>query len=96
VVIFFLAALMKDTKASVYAIWLSVFGALVSLYQHYLQMGGTSTLPCPASGEGDCAKRFIFEFGYITFPLIAFTAFVFIIILMLYVRRQSKGASVVS
>jgi len=31
----------------------------------------------------DCAERYLFEFGYITFPLMSFTIFAFLIILML-------------
>jgi disulfide bond formation protein DsbB len=68
---------------------LSVGGALAALYQHYLQVGGTSLVPCPAvPGAADCAKRIIFEFGYITFPLMAFTIFVFIFLLMLVYRKS--------
>lgn len=89
-VLFLIAAYIKDARAALYSIALSVLGGAVALYQHYLQMGGDSVLPCPASGEGDCAKRLIFEFGYITFPLVAFSAFAFLIVLMLYVRRAWK------
>lgn len=89
-VIFAIALWKRDRVAADYSIALSVLGALVSLYHHYLQMGGDSVLPCPASGAVDCAKRFIFEFGYITFPLVAFSGFVFLIILMLYVRKRGS------
>ena len=71
-----------------YSIALSILGGIAALYQHYLQMGGTSVLPCPASGAGDCAQRIIFEFGYITLPLMAATLFAFLIVLMLFVRRR--------
>ncbi|HEY4516427.1 MAG TPA: disulfide bond formation protein B [Candidatus Paceibacterota bacterium] len=71
-----------------YSIALSILGGLAALYQHYIQMGGTSVLPCPASGAGDCAQRIIFEFGYVTFPLMAATLFAFLIVLMLFVRHK--------
>ncbi len=67
---------------------LSTFGLIIALYQHYLQMGGTSVLPCPASGAGDCAQRIIFEFGYITLPLMAASLFALLIVLMLLVRKK--------
>ncbi len=89
VVLFALALWKKDRRIADYSIALSIFGAAVALYQHYLQMGGTSALPCPASGAGDCAKRFLFEFDYITFPLVAFSSFALLIVIMLFVRRHS-------
>jgi disulfide bond formation protein DsbB len=90
--VLFAVALFKKEAARIadYSIVLSVFGALVALYQHYIQMVGESPLPCPASG-GDCVKRFLFEFGYITFPLVAFSAFALLIALMLFARKRVTG-----
>ncbi len=73
------AAWKRDTSILPYVLLLCFFGGVVALYQHALQIGISSGLPCPASAEGaDCTKRFIFEYGYITFPLIAFSSFAFI------------------
>ena len=88
VILFAIALWKRDTTIALYSIWLSIFGAAAALYQHYLQMGGNSLLPCPASGAGDCGQRFLFEFGYITFPLMAFSAFAFLIVVMLFVRAR--------
>lgn len=89
-VLFALALWKRETvRIADYAIGLSIVGAIISLYQHYIQMVGESPLPCPASG-GDCIQRFFFEFGYVTFPLVAFSAFAFIIVVMLFVRKNSK------
>ena len=88
VVLFALAAFKKDHYIADYSIVLSALGGLIALYQHYLQMGGVDLLPCPATGVGDCAKRFIFEFGYMTFPLIAFSSFALLFVIMLFVRAQ--------
>lgn len=90
-VLFALAAYKKDYYIADYSIVLSVLGAAVALYQHYLQMGGASVLPCPASGVGDCAKRFLFEFNYITFPLVAFSTFALLFVIMLFVRAKSQS-----
>lgn len=73
-----------------YGIALAVVGAAVSLYHHYIQMGGTSVLPCPASGAGDCAKRIIFEFGFVTFPLVGFACFTLILALLVTVHRAAR------
>ncbi|MDO8514210.1 MAG: disulfide bond formation protein B [bacterium] len=88
VVLFALALYKRDRAVADYSIAFSIFGGAAALYQHYLQMGGHSVIPCPASGAGDCAQRFLFEFGYITFPLMAATIFGFLIVLMLFVRRR--------
>ncbi len=90
VVLFGLALWKKDNSIADYSIALSVFGGTIALYQHYLQMGGGSLLPCPATaGEAlDCGVRFLFEFGYITFPLMSFTLFAFLIVLMLFMRGK--------
>ena len=95
-VILFAIALWKTRTSDVlvvkrhvadYSIGLSSFGLVVALYMHYLQMGGHGVLPCPATGAGDCGQRFMWEFGYITFPLMAASLFAFLIVLMLFVRK---------
>lgn len=91
ILLFALALRKKDSAIADYSIAFSIFGAAAALYQHYLQMGGTSVLPCPASSSEavDCAVRFVFEFNYITFPMMAFSLFVFLIVIMLFVRKRS-------
>ncbi len=84
-----LAAWKKDAYMAEYSIILSVFGAGIALYQHVLQMMPGSGLPCPATGVS-CSQRILFEFGYVTFPLMAFTTFAFLIVVMLFVRSQRE------
>lgn len=92
-----LAAWKRDSHVTLYSIWFSTIGALIALYNHYLQMGGTDVIPCPATRvnaagiTADCAQRFMFEFGYITFPLMSFSLFAFLIVLMLFVRRSRNA-----
>lgn len=88
VLLFAIAWKVHDRTVALYSIALSVFGMVVALYQHYLQMGGGSVLPCPASGEADCAKRIMFEMGYITYPLSAFSLFALLTVVMLIYWRH--------
>lgn len=88
IILFGIAMFKRDFTIATYAITLSVCGAIVALYHHFLQMGGPELMPCPASGAGDCAQRIIFEFGYITFPLMAFSLFVFAATLLWTTRRS--------
>jgi len=66
---------------------LSVAGLGVALYHHALQVLPHGSLPCPAEGTVSCAQRFVFEFNYITFPLMAASLFAFLIAIMLFVRN---------
>jgi len=80
----------KEKSATLYGIAFSCFGLCISLYHHYLQMGGSEFIKCPAAGVGaDCTKRFFFEFGFITFPLMSAILFGFLIALYVYARKVS-------
>ncbi len=87
VILLGMAAWKCDAYVAEYSIVLSLFGAGVALYQHVLQILPGSGLPCPATGAS-CAQRFLFEFGYITYPLMAFTLFAFLIVTMLIIRAR--------
>ncbi|MEX0651843.1 MAG: disulfide bond formation protein B [Candidatus Paceibacterota bacterium] len=92
VILFGIALFKKETYIADYVIGLSLVGSVVALYQHYLQMGGTELLGCPVVGAGaDCAKRILFEFGYITFPLMSFSVFILTIALMILVKKTTKS-----
>ena len=59
---------------------LSAVGTLVALYRYLLQLGVAPALPCAAVGYSvSCSQRFVMEFGYITIPLMALSAFLFIL-----------------
>ncbi len=68
-----------------YGIMLSVFGLIIGVYQHFIQMGGSEFIACPVSG-GDCARRFFFEFNFMTLPLVSVFLFAFLIVLYVYLR----------
>jgi disulfide bond formation protein DsbB len=89
-VLLFAVALYKQEGARVadYSIALSIPGAVIALYKHYLELGGSELLPCPASGVGDCGKRYIFEFGYVTMPMMGFSLLVLLIVLMVILKRR--------
>lgn len=76
----------KDRTVSLYGIVLSVPGLLIALYQHYLQMGGTELIDCPAAA-GDCAKQIMLEFGFMTYPLASAALFAFLVALFWYLRK---------
>jgi disulfide bond formation protein DsbB len=71
-----LAALSDDPRAARYLLPLPVVGAGVSVYHLLVEngvVGQTST--CLISAPGGCGVKWINEFGYVTIPTLALTAF---------------------
>lgn len=64
----------NDRHALRYLMALSAVGAAIAGYHYLLEWGFIPSGLCPATGP-DCAQRFVYEFGYITIPLMSFTAF---------------------
>lgn len=72
----------RDTTVFRYTTVLSIIGALIALYHHMLQIGYDLMKPCSdAPFAVDCAKPSFVEFGFVTFPLMSFVLFGFMIIL---------------
>jgi disulfide bond formation protein DsbB len=82
------ALIKRDDRFTIYPTVLAIIGATISLYHNYIYYGGISVFPCPPFGaETSCTRVLVMEFGYITIPLMALTAFV-LIILLLAAQRQ--------
>lgn len=88
VVLIAVAMYFKERIIEKYIVALSLLGALVTLYHSYTQLGGRSLTPCTADG-GACSILYFIEYGYITIPLMAFTAF-FILIVIFWCGRESQ------
>ncbi len=82
------AIYFKDALFARYGIILSVIGLIISLYHHYIQIGGNAFVKCPAAGTVDCAKRIMFEFDFMTFPLLAASSFALLSALYHYILRS--------
>jgi disulfide bond formation protein DsbB len=83
----------RDIVAARSGIALSAIGLVISLYHHYIQMGGSEFVRCPTGGA-DCTKRFLFEFGFMTFPLLAAISFAALIAVYVYVLRTNSAQKV--
>src|SRR3989338_4553134 len=80
VILWGLALIKKDRKIVDYGLTLSIIGALIAAYHYLLQIGLAPSIDCGAVGyAAQCSQRFVMEFGYITIPMMALTAFVMII-----------------
>jgi len=83
VVILGLAAYWKDSNIVRYALPLAGIGAALATYHYSLQLGMNPYAPCSAVGYSvSCSDRFILNYGYITIPMMALTAFLLISILL--------------
>jgi disulfide bond formation protein DsbB len=70
------------------ALAISSIGILVSTYNVYIQLGGNSLFPCSATGTS-CEFVYFMEYGYVTIPVMALTAFALIILFMIFHKKNS-------
>lgn len=69
----------KDKIIGDYSIVLSGLGAIIAGYHYLLQLGLVPSIACSAIGYSvSCSQRFVMNFGYITIPMMALTAFLMI------------------
>jgi len=88
VVLLGLALFRKDKNIIIYTLWLSLIGAAIALYHYLLQIGVAPNLSCSVTGySAHCSQRFVMNFGYITIPMMAFTAFSMVSVLFLIKKR---------
>ena len=92
--LFGLALFRKEKNILPYAFLLTLLGGAVSLYhwvKDMLALYGGVTIPCPAvSSLPSCDKIYVLEYGYITIPMIALSAFVLIGIVLWSGMRESR------
>ena len=67
---------------------LSCLGLIVSAYHSYLQFGGSALFNCSVTGTS-CEYVYFMEYGYITIPMMALTAFALVILFMTLHKKDS-------
>src|SRR3989338_5951852 len=88
VALFLVALIKKRRDVADYSLVLSVIGAFIAGY-HYLGQLSITSLPCSAIGfSASCSQRFVMQFGYITIPLMALSAFVLMMVLMVLKKSE--------
>jgi len=90
VVLLGIALWKRDLAVWRYVIPLALIATAISLYHTNIQWGGFSLTPCPATGPS-CDKVFSKEFGYITIPLMALSASIYLIGLSLANKFKIKN-----
>lgn len=94
VFLFGFALFKKRRDLTDYALVLSSIGSALSLYHYLLQIGVVPTIGCEAIGySASCSQRFVFSYGYMTIPMMAFAGFALITVLLIVTRFGTKGRS---
>ena len=93
--VLFLGLVMLLKKKNLFSNLSGLFaflGMSVSIYHVYVENGGSSALGCATAevGKITCAARYVYEFGYITIPVMALTAQVLLLLLWLNHRYIAK------
>jgi disulfide bond formation protein DsbB len=86
-------ALLRDRRAGLYSIVFPVVGALVSIRHIYIEINpDAETASCKIGAP--CSVKWIEEYGYVTIPVLALTAFTLIgLLLALDLTRPRRGPS---
>ena len=73
---------MQKRCAVILSLILSVLGAVVAIYHNFISISGTGD-KCSAFGNGvSCSIRYVYEFGYITIPIMSLTIFLLLTLLL--------------
>jgi disulfide bond formation protein DsbB len=87
-----LAAVFDDPRAARYLLPLPVVGAGVSIYHLLVENGVVGeSLTCRISAPGGCTVKWINEFGYVTIPTLALTAFALVFAFLLLAAYEPRA-----
>ncbi|OGN02917.1 MAG: hypothetical protein A2655_02580 [Candidatus Yanofskybacteria bacterium RIFCSPHIGHO2_01_FULL_43_42] len=94
VILFGIALYKKQDHIIDYTLSLAVVGGAISLYHNYIyyyKKGLAANCQLAGIDVVSCIKLYISEFGYITIPLMALTAFALIIIFLVLRKIHNQG-----
>lgn len=94
-VLFSMELYKRDRSIVDFSMAFAILGSIVSVYHVYIENGGSSSLGCAAltptnTNQVSCAIRYIYEFGYITMPIMALTLSLFIISILLNYKYMAR------
>lgn len=90
-----LMALAHDRRAARYVLPLPIIGIPFTIYHVLIERGIVEQArTCLISAPGGCATKWIEEFGYVTIPTLALTAFVLCIVLLAFAILSEREDAV--
>ena len=87
VLLFAMALRKQDRKIIDYALGLSVFGLIVSIYHVISENIGSSVISCDASGPS-CLTRYVYEYGFITIPVMGLVSLLTLFLALLIAKKS--------
>lgn len=93
-VVLFGMELWKREKVIVdYSLVLAFIGTMISLFHIYVENGGASNLACATGSatEVSCAVRFVYEFSYVSIPVMAFSMGIFMMLILWNYKYVSRA-----
>lgn len=85
-----LALFRRDNRILDYTLWLSGAGGLIAAYHYAMQLGFVPGICATVGISVSCSQRFVLEYGYITIPMMALTAFALIFLTSLTAIRARR------
>jgi hypothetical protein len=86
-VVLFSLSLIKKLPVRLYGLCLSGIGALIAAYHYGVQRFNFLTGTAGCSIETPCSVMYLGYWGFYSIPLMALTAFVAIIVVLLFTRK---------
>lgn len=85
----------RDHSIVDFSMVFAIIGSIVSAYHLYIENGGASNISCAALTpvnvtQVSCITRYVYEFGYVTMPLMALTSSLFIIVILVNYKYMAK------
>jgi hypothetical protein len=88
--ILLIATVRDDRRVWTYVVPLTVIGAAIATYHTQLQAFPEQQTFC--STVTPCTTRYVWEFGFVSLPFMALSAFVFILALVLVARPSTESS----
>ncbi len=86
-----LALAKKNRDVFLQIMILCGLGLVISIYHVYLQSGGTALVPCTTTALAvPCGVKNFQEFGYVTIPIMSLTAYVMLMVAVVFHRSAEK------
>jgi disulfide bond formation protein DsbB len=90
IIIIAVGILRKDKQLYLYVLPMSILGWIIALYHILLQNGILPETVAPCTLGASCSVKYTGYFGFITIPVMSFTAFTVITICMLLLRKYTN------
>lgn len=88
VIILLIGAIRRDRDAALYALAFPPIGIAIGAYHKYIEINPEAE-SCQATAP--CSTKWIDEFGYVTIPVLAMSAFAAIFVLLLFARSNARA-----